>query len=208
MMDYKHRKQTVTLRITNADGTPAANKTLKADQTRNDFLFGCGAFHTLALVNAETEEEKKFLEERNELWLELYNFGTLPFYWGNYEPEEGKPFEKMTMEAAKLLKSRGVTLKGHPLCWHTVCAPWLLQYSNEEIMKKQIARIHRDVAAFKGVIDAWDVINEVVIMPVFDKYDNAITRLCKEKGRIGLVKEVFAAAKETNPNATLLINDF
>ncbi|MDD5936922.1 MAG: endo-1,4-beta-xylanase, partial [Clostridiales bacterium] len=42
----------------------------------------------------------------------------------------------------------------------------------------------------------------------FDKYDNAVTRICKMKGRIGLVKEVFAAAKEANPNATLLINDF
>ena len=208
MKDYNHRKQTVTLRVTNADGAPAANKTLKADQTRSDFLFGCGAFHTLAMVNAKTEEEKKFLDERNELWLGLYNFGTIPFYWGNYEPEEGKPMEQMTMAAAKILKDRGVTLKGHPLCWHTVCAPWLLQYSNEEIMKKQIARIHRDVTAFKGVIDAWDVINEVVIMPVFDKYDNAITRICKEKGRIELVKEVFAAAKESNPDATLLINDF
>ena len=24
-------------------------------------------------------------------WLEIFNYGTLPFYWGTYEPEEGKP---------------------------------------------------------------------------------------------------------------------
>ena len=58
------------------------------------------------------------------------------------------------------------------------------------------------------MISLWDVINEVVIMPVFDRYDNAITRICIEKGRVGLVKEVFAAAKETDPDAVLLINDF
>ena len=45
-------------------------------------------------------------------------------------------------------------------------------------------------------------------MPEFDRYDNAITRICREKGRVGLVKEVFAAAKECDPNAVLLINDF
>jgi GH35 family endo-1,4-beta-xylanase len=45
-------------------------------------------------------------------------------------------------------------------------------------------------------------------MPVFDKYDNAITRICKEYGRFKLVKEVFEAAKAENPSATLLINDF
>jgi GH35 family endo-1,4-beta-xylanase len=83
-----------------------------------------------------------------------------------------------------------------------------MQYSNDEILRRQLARIRRDVTAFKGVIGLWDVINEVVIMPVFDKYDNAITRICKEKGRITLVKEVFAAAKESNPDTVLLINDF
>ena len=83
-----------------------------------------------------------------------------------------------------------------------------MQYSNDEILRRQIERIHRDMSAFKGVIGLWDVINEVVIMPVFDKYDNAVTRICKEYGRVGLVKNVFAAAKETDPSAMLLINDF
>ncbi|MDP4089240.1 MAG: endo-1,4-beta-xylanase, partial [Bacillota bacterium] len=49
---------------------------------------------------------------------------------------------------------------------------------------------------------------EVVIMPIFDKYDNGITRICKELGRIRTVKEVFTAAKAANPGATMLINDF
>ncbi len=112
------------------------------------------------------------------------------------------------MAAAKWLRERNVQVKGHPLCWHTACAPWLLQYSNEGILRRQIRRIYRDVTAYQGIIDLWDVINEVVIMPVFDRYDNAVTRICKEKGQVSLVKEVFAAAKESNPDAVLLINDF
>ena len=83
-----------------------------------------------------------------------------------------------------------------------------MDYPDEVIMDKQLARINREVTAFKGVIDIWDVINEVVIMPVFDKYDNAVTRLCKRYGQVGLVKEVFAAAKAANPEGTFLINDF
>ena len=112
------------------------------------------------------------------------------------------------MAAAKWLRERGVQVKGHPLCWHTACANWLMQYSNDEILRRQLARIRRDVGAYKGVIGLWDVINEVVIMPVFDRYDNAVTRICKELGRVPLVKEVFAAARETDPEAVLLINDF
>ena len=72
----------------------------------------------------------------------------------------------------------------------------------------QLGRITRDVTDYRGVVGLWDVINEVVIMPIFDKYDNAITRVCKEIGRIPLVREVFAAAKAADPGATLLINDF
>jgi len=52
------------------------------------------------------------------------------------------------------------------------------------------------------------VINEAVIMPIFDKYDNGITRLCKEMGRINTIKAMFAAARAENPAAILLINDF
>ena len=111
-------------------------------------------------------------------------------------------------EAARWLRERGVTLKGHPLCWHTVCADWLLQYDNAEILRRQLARIDREVKAFRGLIGLWDVINEVVIMPDFDKYDNAVTRICRDRGRIGLVKDVFAAAKAADPGAVLLINDF
>jgi GH35 family endo-1,4-beta-xylanase len=54
----------------------------------------------------------------------------------------------------------------------------------------------------------WDVLNEAVIMPVFDKYDNGITRLCKEMGRINTIKAMFEATRAANPSATLLLNDF
>jgi len=208
MNNLKHRQAEARLRILHADGTPAARLPVRVDQTSHRFLFGCGAFDAVAMNAVPDEKVKSFLRERMEKWLGLFNYGTLPFYWGRYEPEEGRTAYAETMEAAKWLRSRGVQVKGHPLCWHTACANWLMKYSNEEILRRQLERIRRDVGAFRDVIGLWDVINEVVIMPVFDKYDNAITRICKDLGRIRLVKEVFAAAKETDPDAVLLINDF
>lgn len=207
-MDIAHRKATVKIQLRRADGTPVAGQAIKADQTSSQFLFGCGCFDSVELFKTNDPAKKAFLSQRLDNWLKLFNYGTLPFYWGRYEPEEGKPIDDVTMKGAKFLWERGVTVKGHPLCWHTACAPWLLKYSNEEIIRKQVARIHRDVGQFKGVIDMWDVINEVVIMPIFDKYDNAITRICNELGQVKLVKTVFEAAREENPGATLLINDF
>ena len=203
-----HRQANARLRVLNPDGTPVVRQEVSVDQVSHQFLFGCGAFDAVELMKTQDEKKQAFLRERMEKWLALFNYGTLPFYWGRYEPEEGKPAFRETMAAAKWLRQSGVQVKGHPLCWHTACAPWLLKYSNEEILRRQLERIHRDVTAYKDTIGLWDVINEVVIMPEFDRYDNAITRICKEKGRVGLVKEVFAAAKECDPNAILLINDF
>ena len=208
MADLEHRRARARSQLLNPDGSPAANRPVALDQRAHRFLFGCGAFDALAMLNVRDEAQKAFLEARMEKWLGLFNYGTLPFYWGRYEPVPGQTAEAPTMAAARWLKQRGVRAKGHPLCWHTVCADWLMQYSDEEILRRQLERIHRDVKAFRGLIDMWDVINEVVIMPVFDKYDNAVTRICKWKGRIPLVREVFAAAREENPGATLLINDF
>ena len=208
MEKLNHRKADARLRIMNPDGTPARNRPVQIDQISHQFLFGCGAFDAVAMMKTQDETHRAFLKARMEKWLGLFNYGTLPFYWGRYEPVEGHTAYAETMAAARWLREKGVQVKGHPLCWHTACASWLMQYSNEEIARRQMERIRRDMTAFKGVIGLWDVINEVVIMPVFDKYDNAITRICKEKGRIRLVKEVFAAAKETDPDAVLLINDF
>ena len=208
MDKYMHRKAEIRLQVLYPDGTPAAGEQIHVDQISHSFLFGCGAFDSVALMKAEDPQEKAFLQERMDKWLGLFNYGTLPFYWGRYEPVEGTTAFPETMAAARWLQEKGVRVKGHPLCWHTACAPWLMKYDNQEILRRQLERIHRDVSLYKGVVDMWDVINEVVIMPVFDRYDNAITRICKDLGRIRLVKEVFAAAKETNPEATLLINDF
>ncbi len=197
-----HRIGESLVRVVDKNGNPVADKELVLNQKSHQFLFGSGAFDFLEY------EGKRGDPERLEKWLKLLNYGTLPFYWGRYEPQEGYPEYESRMEAAKTLRANNVTIKGHPLCWHTVCADWLMDYPDEVIMDKQLERINREVTAFKGVIDIWDVINEVVIMPIFDKYDNAVTRLCKRYGQVGLVKEVFAAAKAANPEGTFLINDF
>ena len=203
-----HRVATQKLILLQSDGTPAAGD-VHIEMTRHAFLFGCGAFDALPLTQPQTSDaDRARYADRLEKWLALFNFGTLPFYWGRFEPERGKPHTEDLMNAAQWLVEQNVTVKGHPLCWHTVCADWLMELSNEEILKTQLARIHRDVAGFAGVIDMWDVINEVVIMPIFDKYDNGITRICKELGRVGMIREVFAAAREANPGSTLLLNDF
>ena len=127
MDQLQHRRAEARLRLLKPDGTPAANLPVRIDQISHQFLFGCGAFDAVAMMKARSEAEKAALQERMDKWLSLFNYGTLPFYWGRYEPVEGQTAFAETMAAAKWLQKNGVRVKGHPLCWHTVCADWLMQ---------------------------------------------------------------------------------
>jgi GH35 family endo-1,4-beta-xylanase len=178
-------------------------------QTRHKFLFGTAAFDLVSLTNGEyAGKEKEQAKQRAGKLTALFNAATLPFYWARFEPQRGKPMTEQLKNAARWCSDHGLRTKGHPLCWHTLTADWLLAMRNLEILQAQTTRIQREVSAFRGLIDMWDVINEAVIMPIFDKYDNGLTHLCKEKGRIHTVKAMFEAARAENPSAILLINDF
>ncbi|MEU5870620.1 endo-1,4-beta-xylanase [Glycomyces sp. NPDC047369] len=201
-----HRTADAVVTLTR-DGAPLADTEIVLEQTRHRFLFGCTGFELVDHANG-TAADPEAAARSAELWEGLFNFATLPFYWGRFEPERGNPDTERLLKAARWIAGRGHPVKGHPLAWHTVTADWLLDLDNEAIARAQVDRITREVSGFAGAIDMWDVINEVVIMPIFDKYDNGITRLCRDIGRIPMVRMVFDAAREANPSATLLLNDF
>lgn len=204
-----HRRAASTVTITRPDGSPLADAEVAVQQTRHEFGFAASAFEFIPFVADDLDPDTYALHEMvTSQWLEVFNSATLPFYWGGFEPERGKPRTERLMATATWLKERGVRVKGHPLVWHTLTAPWLDDLSVEEIEQAQRERIRRDVAEFAGVIDTWDAINEVVIMPHFDKYPNGVTRLCRELGRIETVRLAFDEARAANPSATLLLNDF
>jgi len=209
MAKWEHRKSKCTLTLRDGQGNPMPGRKVRAELQSHEFLFGCGVFWLAELLDPATPPEfKTLLEKYWEAWSELFNYGTLPFYQGNYEPQEGVTQQEKILRAAKFLRESGRAVKGHPLCWHTVSAKWLLNKTDDEVLQNQLGRIRREVGAFKDYITLWDVINEVVIMPIFEKEENAITRLCQKTGRVPLVKQVFDMAKQADPNATLLLNDF
>lgn len=206
---YAHRRSACILTFLDAQGHPMPGRKVHARQTKHAFKFGCNIFWLTELFDPKVPAARRAHCQRLwESWSALFNFGTLPFYQGQYEPREGVTRERILLDAAQFLVQHGVEMKGHPLCWHSVSAKWLLEKSNGEVLENQLHRIRREVSAFKAYIHMWDVINEVVIMPDFTADENAITRLCAQMGRVALVKAVFDMARRTDPYATLLLNDF
>ncbi|HBR28831.1 MAG TPA: 1,4-beta-xylanase, partial [Firmicutes bacterium] len=205
----EHRTTRATLVFKHADQRPLAGEEIEIAQTNHQFLFGSNGFFLLPLVNNEVnDQERDRLSRVNEQFMKLMNYVTLPFYWGRFEPNQGQPDTERLLKTAQWCVDHQLLVKGHPLCWHTQTAPWLLQMDNEEIFQAQLGRIQREVSTFAGIIDTWDVLNEAVIMPIFNKYDNGITRICRQLGRIKTIKAMFEAARQTNPKTVLLLNDF
>ena len=215
----RHRTVEGTVTVLGSDGTPLAGAEVTVAQRRHAFGLGNIGFDLIPLANGETSldptEVETFggasvdqLEHLADLWLGVFNTATLPFYWGRFEPVRGRPDTERLRRTAQWFADRGVSVKGHPLVWHTVTAPWLVDLPVREVEQVQRERIRRDVAGFAGLIDTWDAINEAVIMPVFDKEANGITRLCWDIGRIATVRLAFDEARAANPSATLLLNDF
>ncbi|GAB2471607.1 endo-1,4-beta-xylanase [Xylanimonas ulmi] len=214
---FAHRRTRATVTLTDADGQPLGGREVTVEQTKHAFLFGNIGFDFIGLANGEPEtplyspfggcsvETARRLEP---LWLDLFNQATLPFYWRGFELEAGRPDTRRLRRTAEWFAARGVAVKGHPLLWHTMAPRWLLGEDDKEVARDLRARIEREVTHLGDVVPTWDAINEAVIMPVFDREDNAVTRLAQRLGRVPMVRLAFDAARRANPDVTLLINDF
>jgi len=202
---FSHRLGEAVLTLVDAAGDPVADTEVTLEQTGHAFGFGNIGFDFVGLANGRPAEGDEALAED---YLDLFNTATLPFYWGMFEPKRGRPRTAELLATARWFAERGVALKGHPLMWHTLQPGWLLDLPTQEVERLQRERIRREVGDFAGLIDTWDAINEVVIMPVFTAEDNAITRFAREKGRFAALRLAFEEARRANPGVFLLINDF
>lgn len=212
-----HRRGSATVTVVDASGTPMPNAQVEIEQTRHAFGFGnigfdlidyaagADAAGTKSIFGGAPAEDAPTLAP---LWLALFNHVTLPFYWRGFEPSPGVPDTARLLAAAQWFRDRGVSVKGHPLLWHTLAPEWLLELSDAQVEDAIRARIRREVTDFAGVVDQWDAINESVILPVFTAENNAVTRLARTKGRVEMVRMAFEEAQAANPEARYVLNDF
>jgi len=200
----KHRKGNVILKLTGPDGKPLPNSlSVKIEQKQHKFLFGCNIFK---LNRCRTPEDNTAYAKH---FAELLNFATLPFYWWNYERRQGQRDDEHIDEIVRWCKAHDVTPKGHPLAWNYVDPRWLPK-NPVEAMQLQMKRIDRCVRRFKNDIDIWDVVNEATHYDreQLKKQAPILTEAIRRIGVGKYVREAFKTARQVNPQATLLINDY
>jgi GH35 family endo-1,4-beta-xylanase len=192
----KHRKGDVTV-LVESGGRPLKGAKVEIAQTRHAFLFGCNIF---VLKPEDPGDAQKQYQER---YKALLNYATLPFYWGSYEPERGKPNEDRLRRMAQWCRENGIHVKGHPVVWHEVFPKWVTdEESLEALMEK---RIGETVGRFAGLVDWWDVVNESLVAP---NHKNPYGAWVKKTGPLEAVDKCLRWAAKANPKGYFLVNDF
>jgi GH35 family endo-1,4-beta-xylanase len=199
----QHRKADATIQVVDATGKPLPGAKIDVEQTRHAFLFGCNIFPWGRLPDEKSEQAYR------QHFADLLNYATLPFYWWSYERRQGEPNHKQAEEVARWCRQHGILTKGHPLAWNHDDARWYPDDS-DELHRLQLARIDDCVKRFAGLIDRWDVVNEATLYDRDEVLKRApkYTAMWKKVGQIELIRECFVHARQANPKATLLINDY
>ncbi len=200
----EYRMGRAKLKLVGPDGQVLpAGIDVQIRQRRHKFLFGCNIFK---LGRCRTPEQNAAYAEH---FADLLNFATLPFYWWNYERQEGRPDDGRTDEVVHWCKAHDVTTKGHPLAWNYRDPRWL-NGTPQEVMQRQLKRIDRCVRRFRGDIDIWDVVNEATHYDRPGPKEDApkLTEAIATMGVGNFLRAAFRTARQANPEATLLINDY
>jgi endo-1,4-beta-xylanase len=193
----KVRKGAVTLRVTDSSGNPVEDAVVRIEQRKHAFLFGCNVFY---LYDYKGAEHQRYASQ----FSALFNYATLPFYWGEYEKEPGKTRRDEVMKMAEWCKAYGIATKGHPLVWHEVYPDWGPSDADATKLahERRIAEIMTD---FRGLVDRWDVINEATAA---GKFDTGVSHWIAKEGASVVVGEVLAWARKADPEAILVYNDY
>lgn len=195
----RHRMGDFKVRLRDSAGTPIPNAEVAVRLMRHDFRLGANGF----LIRGEGGGVLSREYER--MFTSHLNSATLPFYWGGYEPVAGQERAELLRTMAEWCRDHGLRVKGHPLAWHEVFPAWAQTLSDPDALRLLRERIVRLVGGFKGLVDTWDVFNEVTVAT---RYDNAVGRWVKDRGAAECVAEALRLAREANPGAELLYNDF
>ncbi len=195
-----HRTAEVTLQLAGPTGQPLPHAEVEIALTRHAFKLGANAFHVGSI---ESPDLRQGYEER---FAALFNYATLPFYWGGYEPEPGHTAESRLEAMADWCTQHDIIPKGHPLAWHVVFPAWAEALDDAEVLRRLQTRVKTIVSHFKDRITIWDVFNEITV--AVREANNAIARWVAAEGEVSCAAQALAWAREANPAATLLYNDF
>ena len=128
--------------------------------------------------------------------------------WSDVRPARGKfDFSDPDIILA-FARERGLTMRGHTLCWYEANPPWIKEISSKaEAERELVSHIETVVAHYKRDIRSWDVVNE----PLGDKARTAADlrpSVWQQFLGADYLRIAFEAARRADPDLELVINEY
>ena len=202
-----NRKGWLKLRFTDEAGNPLENVRVKLEQKTHDFKFGCNLF---MLDELETKEKN---DKFKEMYPQLFNLATLPFYWANLELEPGQlRFDKNSVKnyrrpapdlCIEYCKEHNIEPKLHCLVYDQWSPKWLPDDA-QEIKRLLDNRIAQIAERYADQIPSMEVINETQCSYITGKDDRKSTPFFLEPD---IIEWSFDHARRYLPTNKLIINE-
>lgn len=173
------------------------------EQVRHNFLFGANLFRFGDIDDPSLEALYR------ERFADLMNYATAPFYWRAYEPVQGQPEYQKTERLIEWCRSHGIEIKGHPLAWNLRDPDWLPS-DPQAVQRLMLGRVTAIAQRFGASIRYWDAFNELTAYDRSSMREDAPkeTAVIDRMGQVPYAKAVMRAARQGNPQAVLIVNDY
>lgn len=198
----RYRKGNFKISVVDKDGKPV-NAAVRATLKNHAFRLGANIF----MLDEFAEQEKN--EIYKERFKALFNLATIPFYWSDLEPEDGKPrFAKdspriyrrpATDLCVEFCEENGIEPKCHCLNYVSFTPEWLKGVSAEEYKKRLDRRMRELAERYADRIPSWEVTNES--FNGYPQYEDIFK--CDD-----FIEWSFERGDRYFPNNRLIINDW
>ncbi len=185
-------------------GNPLKGKKVTVRQRTHDFKFGANIF----LLDEFKEDWKN--KAYRKMFKEYFNLATVPFYWNDLEPEEGKP--RYAADSPKIYRrpapdlcvdyceKNGILPKLHCLFYDVHIPKWLPVNDEAEMRRLYEKRFSEIARRYRGRMYEFEVTNEILLEPGWTWR----SVLSKQKN---CVEWAFGMAEKYFPGETLVINE-
>ncbi len=199
----RHRKGWGRFVLTDRAGKALTGAKITLKQMTHEFLFGCNLFK---LGDFKTKQQNARFER---YFKQVFNHGTVPFYWDTLEPEPG--VLRFGMDSSKIDRrpptdyavdwclENGIRPKGHWLFCDNFVPRWLPS-SPKQIMILLEKRIARLAERYGEKVTIWDAVNEAFSNPRWFSKAMGWSVTAQD-----YVYQVFKLAEKYFPNYTELV---
>ena len=201
----KYRKGDCTLQLTDQNGTPLSGKRVRIQQKTHDFKYGANIF---LLDEFKTEEENQIFRDT---FHQYFNLATVPFYWAELEPEQGKL--RFAADSPKIYRrpapdlcvdycnEHGILPKLHCLFYDKFIPSWLPKRDEKAMKELYEKRFEQIAERYSGKLYEFEVTNELLDEW---KWEDTCSVLCEKRDT---PLWAYQLARKYFPEDTLVINE-